>query len=59
MLKVNNRNTSKMQKMFKVNNKEDNHINDVVLVFLSLTLNVDFTPFSSVLTVDFELINVY
>ena len=49
-----------MQKMFKVNNKEDkNHINDVVLVFLSLTLNVDFTPFSSVLTVDFELINVY
>ena len=49
-----------MQKVFKVNNKEDkNHINDVVLVFLSLTLNVDFTPFSSILTVDFELINVY
>ena len=45
--------------MFKVNNKEDkNHISDVVLVFLLLTLNVDFTSFSSVLTVDFELINV-
>ena len=50
---------AKDAKMFKVKNKENqDHVNDVILVFLLLTLNIDFTPFSSVQTVDFELINV-
>ena len=46
--------------MFKVNNKitrTTSHVNDVVLVFLLLTLNI-FTPFSSISMVDFEQVIV-
>ena len=44
--------------MFEVNNKKHHgDVNDVVLMFLWLTLNI-FTTFSSVSIVDFEHVNV-
>ena len=44
--------------MIKVNkNKHQNDINNVILVFLLLTLTY-FTPFYSVFVVDFEQVNV-
>ena len=45
-----------MWNMFKVNKKNDS-VNDVVLVFLLLTLKY-FTPFSSVPIIDSEQVNV-
>ena len=44
--------------MFRVNNKNNqNEVNDIGLVFLSLTLN-KFRTLSSVSFVDFEQVNV-
>ena len=42
--------------MFRVNNKTPEHVNDVVLVFLLLTLTY-FIPFSSVSTIEFGQVN--
>ena len=48
----------KFRNMFKVNNKNyKNNVNDVLLVFLLLTLNV-FHTFFSVSIVDFKQVNV-
>ena len=44
--------------MFKANSKNhQNDVNEVVLVFLLLILNI-FIPFSSASIVDFEQVNV-
>ena len=54
MIKINNRNTRKRCKIcLKITIKIPQRCNDVVLVFLLLTLNT-FDIFSSVSIVDFE-----
>ena len=58
LFKVNYRDTRKMCEIYsKFTKKHQNDVNDVVLEFLLLTLNI-FTPFSSVSIVDFEQGNV-
>ena len=45
LFKVNNRNTKKDEKMLKLTIKHQNDVNDVVLVFLLLNLNIFHTLF--------------
>ena len=63
MFKINNRNTRERCEIrskltITRNNKHENNVIDVVLVFLLLILNIFYTSFSSVSIVNFEQVNV-
>ena len=59
LFKVNNRNTNEGCEICSKLIKHQDDVNDVVLVFLLLTLNISkFTTFPSVSIVDFEQVNV-